>query len=95
MVKPRQYCLRIVSYVPLDQRSCWVKKSVQAVGPSPTASTSGVYTERHLLPVAGFLARCISKPVAMSSVIESYSPPICLSAEIRTALLVPTNMGEP
>lgn len=57
-----------------------MKKSVQALGPSPTASTSGVYTDRHLLPVAGFFARWISNPVAMSSVIESYSPPICFSA---------------
>ncbi|MGX1369781.1 hypothetical protein RKD19_005140 [Streptomyces canus] len=40
--QPFQYCLRIVSYVPRDQRICWVKKSVQALGPSPTASTSGV-----------------------------------------------------
>lgn len=81
--------------MPRDQRSCWVKKSVQAFGPSPTASTSGVYTERHLRPVAGLRWRCISNPVAMSSVIESYSPPICRSALMRTALEVPTNIGAP
>ncbi|SCF72476.1 hypothetical protein GA0115255_104265 [Streptomyces sp. Ncost-T6T-2b] len=40
--KPFQNWPMIVSYVPRDQRSCWVKKSVHAVGPSPTASTSGV-----------------------------------------------------
>ncbi len=72
-----------------------MKKSVQEFGPSPTASTSGVYTDLHLRPVAGLRWRWISKPVAMSSVIESYSPPICRSAEIRTALDVPTNIGAP
>jgi hypothetical protein len=31
----------------------------------------------------------------MSSVIESYRPPICFSALMRTAFEVPTNIGEP
>ncbi len=36
---------------------------------------------------------CMTRLVAMSSVIESWYPPIALSALTRNALLVPTSIG--
>ena len=69
-----------------------MKKSVQLAGPSPTATTSGVYTDVQGRPVAGFAAPCTANDVAMSSVIESWKPPTAHHAATRYAWFVPTNM---
>ena len=54
-----------------------------------------MYTDRQLRPVCGSFREWNDSDVARSSVIESRRPPISRSAEIRTALLVPTSIGQP
>src|ERR1700744_6418555 len=83
----------MASKAPADQRVCCLKNSVHDDGPSPTATRSGVYTDRQWRPVASLTEEWMRRLVAMSSVIESAEP--WRMALVRMAALVPTSIAQP